>query len=42
MLKNGEKRSQNENNLHKAICVNFYKTKLLSPTQGFFKSNFIC
>ena len=31
---NGEKRSQNRENLHKAIYVNFHKKKLLLPTQG--------
>ena len=36
MPQNGEKRSQNGENLHKAIYVNFHKTKLLSPTQGLF------
>ena len=39
--KNGEKRSQNRENLHKAIYVNFLKKKLLSPTQGLFKWNVI-
>ena len=37
LFRNGEKRSQNWENLHKAIYVNF-----LSPTQGLFKWNFIC
>ena len=31
---NGEKRSQNQENLHKAIYVNFDKKKPLLPTQG--------
>ena len=32
---NGEKRSQNRENLHKAIYVNFLKKKLLSPHKVF-------
>ena len=39
---NGEKWSPNGINLHKAIYVNFQKTKLFSSTQGLFKWNFIC
>ena len=31
---NGEKQSQNWENSHNAIYGNFYKKKLLSPTQG--------
>ena len=38
---NLEKRSQYQENLHKAIYVNFHKKKLLSPSQGLFKWNFI-
>ena len=38
---NGEKRSQNQENLHKAIYVNFHKKKLLLPAQGLFKVNVI-
>ena len=34
---NGEKMSQNGENLHKAIYASFHKTKLFSPTQGHFK-----
>ena len=38
---NGEKRSQNQENLHKAIYVNFHKIKPLSLTQGLLKWSFI-
>ena len=41
MPQNGVKRSQNWENLHKAIYANFHKKKLLLPTQILFKWNFI-
>ena len=35
------KRSQNRENLDKAIYVNLYEKKFLLPTEGLFKWNFI-